>query len=1213
MSLHAARIRGPGASLSLPVSGSQTNPALDTRDGVDQLLAQRLRTGLVIMLFAIALFALGEIVLNQPQIGALALVKLLQVAIVSAVLGALQTRRVERYVVPFALVTLTAICILAAASNIVRHDITTAPLLFIVLTVGTALLLPWGVTPQLATVVMTGLVLLGNIYWVTGSFGEAVGYPAITVLVVLAASVYIAYEAERHHLAVAQQSRARACAEEAQRASETRFRALIEKSSDGIALIDARSVIVYLSPAMRQVLGYSEQELIGRSAFDLMHPDDLPRISDLLTRLVQQPGSSDRAQYRYRHKDGSWRWLESVGTNLLTDSSVGAVVINFRDVTDHKCAEAALAAALRERENIMETIPDVLYTLDPNGGLINWNKKLERVSGLSPEEIRGRAALEFFAEEERSRVADAIRLAHASGYAEVEANMVHKDGSRRPYHFSGVPLRDDHGTVIGLAGIGRDIADRRRAQAELERLNAQVEHQARMLEGILSASSDHIHMFDRDGRFTYASRAGARALGRTQADIIGKTAQDLGLPAEGVAAATAQRQTVFLTGKPISGEAQLPTVDGVRNFDYTLSPVLGADGTVEAVVATASDVTERTRAEQRTTVLLQVAKDISGTFDVSEVLPRVLQRAAEALPCDRVAVFQREPGQDVTRIVAHYGIPAELLGQARALEFRGDQPFGGRLRRGETMVINDVGEPSWLPADVGARLQIAALVAAPLYVRGRGLGALVAVNITAGHGFDSNQVELLNGIAGQLAVAMEATELYRAQQEEAEISAALARVGREMIALLDTPVLLNRICQLTTEALQCDYSHIWLWHPEENAYLAASAYGDPPEHWEALRTVKLSPDLISPLLQRLEGGGLENVSMAPPGSEPLANLPSNYGITVGLIAALRRGGEIAGLYTAGYRGRQEPFSRQQECIARGIAQMGSLALESARLVEKLERANRLKSEFVATMSHELRTPLNVIMGYNEILLDGAFGSVNAEQTNVLRRVDQSAKTLLELVNATLDMSRLESGRVELERSEVDLPGLIREIDTEVREFQDTKHAVRFAWEIETPLPHLVTDVLKLKVVLKNLIGNAIKFTERGKIVVHVRPHRGGIEFSVTDTGIGIAAADQPLIFEPFRQVDSSNTRRYGGVGLGLYIVHRLGELLGGTISVESERGSGSTFRVWLPTESEVNTLGLGDGAAVMALRPQHVTAHAVAADPNLERPLQQLKGESGPP
>ncbi|HVN83522.1 MAG TPA: PAS domain-containing sensor histidine kinase [Candidatus Binatia bacterium] len=237
--------------------------------------------------------------------------------------------------------------------------------------------------------------------------------------------------------------------------------------------------------------------------------------------------------------------------------------------------------------------------------------------------------------------------------------------------------------------------------------------------------------------------------------------------------------------------------------------------------------------------------------------------------------------------------------------------------------------------------------------------------------------------------------------------------------------------------------------------------------------------------------------------------------------------------------------------------------EKHLLLEELRAANRLKSDFVATMSHELRTPLNVILGYHDLLQEQAFGSLGKEQAAVLQRMRQSATELLELINATLDVSRLDSGRVTVEPEHVAIAELITQVDLETQEMQN-KPGVRVEWQVSPELPRLHSDPAKLKIILKNLLNNALKFTERGSVVVGATAHDGGVELQVADTGVGIAPEALPIIFEPFRQIGDSPTRQHGGVGLGLYIVRRLVDMIGAKLTVDSEPGHGTTFRVWVP-------------------------------------------------
>jgi signal transduction histidine kinase len=205
--------------------------------------------------------------------------------------------------------------------------------------------------------------------------------------------------------------------------------------------------------------------------------------------------------------------------------------------------------------------------------------------------------------------------------------------------------------------------------------------------------------------------------------------------------------------------------------------------------------------------------------------------------------------------------------------------------------------------------------------------------------------------------------------------------------------------------------------------------------------------------------------------------------------------------------------------------------------------------------------MSVILGYQELLLDGAFGALEGTQAEPLRRAHRSAAELLDLVNATLDLSRLETRRVPLVLQDVALARLLDDVAAEVA-VPAEKSELRLFWNPPPDGLAMRTDAVKARMVLKNLVGNAIKFTERGRVTVAAHARAGGVELSVSDTGIGIATDDQRSIFEPFRQVDPA--RRYGGAGLGLYIVKRLLDALGGRVSVESALGQGATFRVWLP-------------------------------------------------
>jgi signal transduction histidine kinase len=332
--------------------------------------------------------------------------------------------------------------------------------------------------------------------------------------------------------------------------------------------------------------------------------------------------------------------------------------------------------------------------------------------------------------------------------------------------------------------------------------------------------------------------------------------------------------------------------------------------------------------------------------------------------------------------------------------------------------------------------------------------------------------------------------------------------------------------------------------------------------------LEIPRETVADLFARIEREGVGQVTVTTAQGLLPENLMRLLGVQLILCIPLRQGEQLLGVQCAGVRRQFDPFSPIQLRIARGIAQIASLAIVNARLFEELEQANRLKSDFLATVSHELRTPLQIVMGYTSLLLDGDFGPLTEEQRGALRPVDRNAQELFDLISATLDASRLQAGRLPVEITVVDLPQLIVELREEMEDLASAKPGLAVEWRITIGPFQLYTDCTKLKVVLKNLLSNALKFTEHGSISVEVYLRDGGVEFCITDTGIGITPEVQPVIFEMFQQGDSSATRQYPGAGLGLYIVKRMLDLLRGTVTVESEVGKGSTFRVWLPVERQ---------------------------------------------
>ena len=563
------------------------------------------------------------------------------------------------------------------------------------------------------------------------------------------------------------------------------------------------------------------------------------------------------------------------------------------------------------------------------------------------------------------------------------------------------------------------------------------------------------------------------------------------------------------------------------------------------------------RAEGDKAALLEVASDIAGRLELDDVLQRVEARTVEALPCDAVAIFRYDETSGRARLVSHVGLPGERRPCDQEIDFERTMGVAGGMLA-ETIVVNEVAGRGEAAAPFLTAQGITAVVLTPLSVRGRFIGAVAAFK-TEGRRFHPPQVQLLESIGQQLAIAIEASDLYAAQREEAAVAAALARIGRELISELDRPALLERLCRLTVEELGCDVSHTYLLDRERGEYVPAAGFGESAETWESIRLLRFPEAQFN----GLAGGFRESDVVQVDPAALRAAFPAMRGTPRALVMALRAGRDLVGMQTARDRDRPEPFTPRQERIARGIAHLACLALENTRLVEELDRANRVKADFVANMSHELRTPLNVIIGYSDLLIDQTFGELEADQRETVRRIGEQGRELLELVNTTLDMSRLDSGQVPLTIEPVALLDLFTEIELET---QLVRHnaALAVRWHVAPDIGRLWTDPVKLKVIVKNLLLNAVKFTDEGSVDVHAHRRDGGVEVAVRDTGIGITPEIMPRLFEAFRQGDHGPTRR-GGVGLGLHIVRRLLDVLGGTIEVESVPQRGSTFRVWMPS------------------------------------------------
>ncbi|MFN8602958.1 MAG: PAS domain S-box protein [Candidatus Binatia bacterium] len=805
--------------------------------------------------------------------------------------------------------------------------------------------------------------------------------------------------------------------------------------------------------------------------------------------------------------------------------------------------------------SVLDSTADGILVVDTEGRIVTWNRRFADMWELPEEVLESR--------DDARAIECALRLLADPGtfVAKVQQLYDHPEAESfdsfalidgRTFERFSRPWRVGE-QVTGRVWSFRDVTAQRRSD---EKLRASETY----FRSLTEKSSDLVAIIDLEGVIRYASPSHERVLGYRPEDLVGIDARTLIHPDD-----IPNLPAVFSAapGAIPSFEFRFRHRDGTWRMLETAGTNLADRPDINGLVLNSRDVTARRRAELRTQTLLAIADDVTGHVDLEEILTRVQRRAIEALPADGVAVICEDAQLGRMRVVAHQGLPAHLASTLETITFpKGELPQATRTKQGETVAVNDQDLRPWLPEGGGDAYAVGSLVLAPFDAWSRHFGILLAISFGPNRGFDDDQVSLCTGIARQVALAMEATELYRAQAEEADVAGALARFGRDLIAHVHEEDFLDRLCESTASVLDCQVSATLLKRDDGAVFTVIAGYGFSTAEATLATLLEIPAERMTGLLKRFE---TDDVTIIDIPDAVMSRVDrQRYGFNAALCMALRRGNEVVGVQVANRLDRRR-FSPVEMRIARDIAQTASLGISHAKLVEELEQANRVRAEFVATVSHELRTPLNIILGYGDLLLTDTFGPLNDEQRSTLERMDRRARELLDLVNSTLEVSRLERGRVPLDVQPASLAGVLAEVEAETRELQE-KAGVPVVLEVPPHDVELRTDRSKLKVVVKNLVGNALKFTERGAVTLRAVPDGDHVAIEVADTGIGIAPADLPVIFQAFRQVKASTARGQSGVGLGLFIVARFVQLLRGTVSVQSTVGTGTTFRVELPLD-----------------------------------------------
>ncbi len=779
------------------------------------------------------------------------------------------------------------------------------------------------------------------------------------------------------------------------------FRSLIENTSDIITILDADGKIVYESPAIQRVLGYEPEELVGRGSFELVHPDDLAVAREALDRMLREPGVVQIIVYRFRHKDGSWRVLETTGSNRLEDPAVRGIIRVSRDATERKRAEEALREGERRNRVMLDAIPDLIFRFTRTGEFLDFKAPDESDLYALPEQVVGRNLRELLPPD----VAEPI--------------LVHTERALR--------------------------------SGAVERL-----------------------------------------------------------------------------------EYALPMATGMREFEARLAPT----GPDEAL-AVVRDVTEQKQAEHalreraRFDALgASVGQAVIGTGNLREILQQCAHALWNYTDAALVCIWTLDDSEQMLELQASAGMYTHLDGPHDRVPV-GQSKIGSIVRDRKPHLTNDVPNDPGMDDLVWARHEgLRSFAGSPL-IAGEQLVGVIA--LYARHPLSGEAtLDALGTVSDRIAIAIQRARAEQELQRREEHFRSLTENASDLSTLLDAEGVI---------------------HYESPAVKHMLGY----EPWELVGRVAF--ELVHPddRPRVLEAFGQ---SLHSPGQEISAEYRFRH-----------KDGSWRVLESRGNNQLTNPAVGRIVVNSRDVTERKQTEQEILRAKNEAEEANRAKSEFLSGMSHELRTPLNSVIGFANVLRKNKGGNLRERDLNYAERILSNGKHLLGLINDILDLSKIEAGKMRVERTPVALDALVQETLSELQGAVHGKDVELRAVVPDGVMP-LEADRSKLKQVLINLVGNAIKFTERGSVTASVMldPETGRpARIDVRDTGIGIPPERLSAIFRAFEQAESGTARRFGGTGLGLAISTSLCELMGYRLEVRSSVGVGSVFSVALRADADALT------------------------------------------
>jgi signal transduction histidine kinase/HAMP domain-containing protein len=577
---------------------------------------------------------------------------------------------------------------------------------------------------------------------------------------------------------------------------------------------------------------------------------------------------------------------------------------------------------------------------------------------------------------------------------------------------------------------------------------------------------------------------------------------------------------------------------------------------------------------EQQTAIGEILRVISNSpDDVQPVLNSVAEHAARICKAQVVDIIVVEG--NILRSGASYGELGRDIGEV-ALDR--STVMGRAICDMQPVQLEDqqnAGDDFARGRELARRFGHRTILAVPLVREDRALGCIL-VRRTEVQPFDQNEIGLLTTFADQAAIAIENVRLFKAEEQRTrELSESLEQqtATSEVLKIISRSTFdLQSVLGTLVESVArlCDADMATIRRPKGMSFLHVASHGVPHEFSEHMKSRPVEPErgtVAGRVL--LEGKPIHIADVQADPEYTMMEIIQKTGFHTILGVPLLREGNPIGVIILG-RNAVRPFTEKQIALANTFADQAVIAIENVRLFEEIqeksrqvEEASKHKSQFLANMSHELRTPLNAILGYAELVLDGIYGDAPEKMRNVLERIQTNGKHLLGLINDVLDLSKIEAGQLVLTLNDYSIKDMMQSVYVAVESLAGNKK-LGFKLEVPSNLPAAHGDERRLSQVLLNLVGNAIKFTDTGEVAMKAAAANGSYTIAVTDTGPGIAEADQAKIFEEFQQSESTHTKAKGGTGLGLAIAKRIVEMHGGRLWVESKLGSGSAFFFTIP-------------------------------------------------